>query len=94
MCNDRKEEFSNKVFFGGIIGILMIFFILFCKNNSNCYNCTVTTTWPELKMTVDSTFKFCDKTQEWATEFEKHNTYVDSTLSTYKTIQICKCERK
>jgi len=79
-----------------IIAILILLFTSRCKKkeeSQDCYICTVETTWFREGYYVKSVkeYPYCGVDTAWIKNFEKFNTYTDTT---YKMVQTCKCKCK
>jgi len=57
------------------LGIIILTLVLSCEKWDGCWRCQVVTSYDGYE-TMDTTIIFCDRSEEWAREFSRHNTYV------------------
>jgi hypothetical protein len=74
-----------------MFALVVLFGVLRCEQQKDCYVCTVKTQWfrGDFIVTSERDYPYCDVDEEWINNFEIINTYSDTTTN---IVQTCKCK--
>jgi len=91
LIQQKKKSFDKGLWTGLLIGVIVGLLMAALSACTPCYTCTIHTEWPESHQQYDTTITVCNPVGG-IENFERNNTYIDTSLSDYDTYQTCNCE--